>query len=405
MPQQHITNPCGWNSARRFVFLTLLPALLLQAQPPTHPAPPAKTATAKPPTGRTYAGAAACLPCHQQESESYLHTAHHLTSSLPTKESIHGSFAPGSNTLDTSNPNLHFVMTDTPRGFFQTAVIKFSPVDTAERTERFDIVVGSGRKGQTYLFWKDDTLYELPVSYWTELNQWINSPGYPDGMIHFDKPIVPRCLECHGTSFHPFPPIANRYKKSSLVLGITCEKCHGPASEHIALNRSKSPIPQGASQAILNPASFTRDRQMDLCSLCHAGAAEPIAPPLSFVPGDDIKKFLLITDDPNQTIDVHGNQVALLKRSRCFRSSSMTCSTCHNVHTQQRDVASFSKHCLTCHKPEECGKFPELGPSIANNCIDCHMPLQQSQTLISNSKGGQLKPLVRNHQIAIYPAQ
>jgi hypothetical protein len=40
---------------------------------------------------------------------------------------------------------------------------------TTEHTERFDYVIGSGGKGQTYLYWKGDLLFQLPVSYWTEL--------------------------------------------------------------------------------------------------------------------------------------------------------------------------------------------------------------------------------------------
>ena len=396
----HSQSPGKQGRSRTFLLLILNCVLLAaSAQAPRHPAASPKT-----PVDPAYTGDAVCAACHREEARTYAHTAHHLSSRTPTRQSIGGSFTPGSNVLTTSNSNLHFVMTESSHGFFQTAVVQFSASDIEQRTERFDIVIGSGRKGQTYLFWKGDRLFELPVSYWTELKQWINSPGYPDGSPHFEKPIVPRCLECHSSSFQPVPPVLNQYKRVGMVLGITCEKCHGPGLRHVALNRSLSPPPRGADQAILNPASFARDRQIDACSLCHAGAAQPISPPLTFVPGDAIKDFLLIPESGTEpTVDVHGNQVELLKRSLCFRSSSMTCSTCHNVHTPQRDVASFSSHCLTCHKAEDCGKFPELGHAIASNCIDCHMPLQQSQTLISNSHGGELKPLVRNHQIAIYP--
>ena len=43
--------------------------------------------------------------------------------------------------------------------------------------------------------------------------------------------------------------------------------------------------------------------------------------------------------DPSANIDVHGSQVELLKKSRCYQSAaSMTCSTCHNVHVPQHDL-------------------------------------------------------------------
>lgn len=351
-----------------------------------------------------YMGDEACRPCHQEIADTYRGTAHHLTSRLPSADSIAGKFTPGSNTLRTSNPYLTFTMSATKEGFFESAVEELAPSKTISHTERIDIVIGSGRKGQTYLFWKGDRLFELPVTYWTELDGWINSPGFPDGSPRFDKPIVPRCLECHGTSFRWLPPPLNRFGKTSLVLGISCEKCHGPGREHVDRYRSKSPPAPGDSKAIINPAALLRDRQLDLCTLCHAGTAEAVGSPLSFVPGNDIARYLYIPETgPNAPVDVHGNQVQLLKRSRCFQASSMTCSTCHDVHRPQRDAAGFSGHCLSCHQPRQCGRYPTLGERITHNCVDCHMPLEESETLVSDSNGREIKPRVRNHRIAVYP--
>ena len=358
----------------------------------------------KPPLRQAYVGDASCHSCHKGESSQYSETAHHLTSRLPSSKSIAGSFAPGSNVLHTSNQYLTFEMTSTKDGYFESAVEQLAPSKTLAHTERIDLVVGSGRKGQTYLYWKADTLYELPVSYWTELGGWINSPGYPDGSPRFDKPVVPRCLECHGSFFEWKPPPPNRFNKSSVVLGITCEKCHGPGREHVARYSSKSPLRHETGTAILNPASFPRDRQVDACALCHAGAAEAIAPPLSFVPGEAIDEYLYIPfADKDVPVDVHGNQIQHLEKSRCFQSSRMTCATCHDVHKPQRNAAVFSEHCLSCHKVDACGKYPQLGAEIAKNCVDCHMPLQESEVLVSDTNGRKLKPRVRNHRIAIYP--
>src|SRR4029077_868392 len=101
----------------------------------------------------------------------------------------------------------------------------------------------------------------------------------------------------------------------------------------------------------------------------------------------------------------HGNQIQHLTRSRCFQSSRMTCTTCHDVHKPQRNAASFSEHCLSCHKVEACGRYHQLGKAITSNCVDCHMPLQESEVLVSDTNGRKLKPLVRNHQIGIYPGE
>jgi hypothetical protein len=357
----------------------------------------------KPHIPQAYAGDAACSSCHEEESRTYSGTAHHGTSRMPSRHSILGKFTAGSNILRTSNPYLSYVMNASKDGYFQSAVEQIAPSKAISRTERIDLVIGSGRKGQTYLFWKGNKLFELPVSYWTKLDSWINSPGYPDGSPHFDKPVVPRCLECHSTYFEPLTPSLNRFNKGSLVLGITCERCHGPGREHVILYSSKSPPSPNASKFIINPAALPRDRQIDVCALCHAGAGTAIAPPLSFISGKAIDDYVYIPySGPDARVDVHGNQVELLKRSRCFQSSSMTCTTCHDVHKPQRDAAAFSPHCLSCHKAADCGEFPKKGEEIAHDCVDCHMPLQESEALVSSTSGREVKPWVRNHRIGIY---
>jgi len=114
-------------------------------------------------------GDATCLSCHRDKA-SFEGTAHRLTSRWPVRASIEGSFRPGENLLRTSNPALYYRLDSTSAGFVQTAVIGKSP-DTTTRTERIAIVAGSGRKGQSFLYWHDrDQLFQLPVSYWTTLS-------------------------------------------------------------------------------------------------------------------------------------------------------------------------------------------------------------------------------------------
>jgi hypothetical protein len=139
--------------------------------------------------------------------------------------------------------------------------------------------------------------------------------------------------------------------------------------------------------------------------LCHAGIGTSITPPLSYLPGDVLEQHLVFPKiEPGAPIDVHASQVQLLERSRCFQSSpSMTCSTCHDVHTPQRELEKYAVTCLSCHKIERCGLFASLGRKIENQCITCHMPLQQTEQIAASLNGRTLQPKVRNHQIAIYP--
>jgi len=122
------------------------------------------------------------------------------------------------------------------------------------------------------------------------------------------------------------------------------------------------------------------------------------------VPGQRLQKAASLYDVANEgQVDVHGNQVALLERSRCFRESAMTCATCHDVHREQRDVTDLSGRCLSCHTAQSCGLFPAHGNRLLGQCVNCHMPNITSSTVVSNDVGQRLGVQVRSHWIKVYP--
>jgi hypothetical protein len=346
-------------------------------------------------------GDGACLGCHREHA-AFESTAHRLTSRHPTRDAIAGSFAPGENVMRTANPSLTYRMDSTAAGFHQTAITGEPPA-TNEVSERIAYVVGSGRKGQTYVYRRDDRLFQLPVSYWTSLDRWVNSPGYLDGSMNFGRPVTPRCLECHSTWFETVADsqVSNRYGTTAPTLGITCEKCHGAGRDHV--ERVGSPL-RVLGPAILNPARFSRTRQIESCAQCHGGVGETKAPSFSYVPGSPLARHLtLAAAPPNGEIDVHGNQVALLMRSACFRESRMTCATCHDVHREQRDPVALSAKCAACHQAQSHEPVADAGGALAGRCVGCHMPLQTSNAIISGHDGRVERPKVRTHWIRVYP--
>lgn len=350
------------------------------------------------------AGDTACVKCHETKTTSFHLSAHARTSALPSATSIKGNFQAGKNILSTVDPNASFRMEEKKDGYFETASIT-TPTKTFSRTERIDLVIGSGRKGQTYLYWNEALLFELPVSSWTSTGEWTNSPGYPDGTANFDRGVSDRCLECHTTSFKSLSPPRNRFSRSDMVLGITCQKCHGPSEEHVKRYSAAGTGARTTESALVNPGKFSRQQQMDLCSLCHAGVGKAVAPPLSYQSGDSLNKSLIIAPAaPGAHVDPHGSQVQTLTQSRCYQSSqTLTCMTCHDVHTVQKKPAELAASCLVCHQVESCGKFSAVGQSIAHKCIDCHMPLETTDKIVMRINGQRYQPQVRNHRIGIYP--
>lgn len=366
------------------------------------PAPLLDTTKVSPPSA--YTGEAACAQCHAKEAKAYATTPHALDSTVATAKTILGNFSPEHAVLRTRNPNLAFRMVAARDGFYQTATDAADPQEPPSE-RKIDIVIGSGRHGQTYLHWEGDKLFEMPVSYWTSSHGWVNSPGYPDGELHWDRAVGPRCLECHASYFSWQPMPVNRYDRKRMVLGIDCERCHGPGAQHVARERSEKPPRRGsAEEAIANPAQLSRDQQLSLCSLCHGGGGPPIKTPMSFVVGDNIRDYLKIIPPPaNAPVDVHGNQVGALEQSKCFASGRLTCSTCHNVHRTQENADGFSSRCLTCHRAAACGEYPRMGKSIRGCCIDCHMPEGKSNAITTANAGQSMQLHLRTHRIAIYP--
>jgi len=343
--------------------------------------------------------ATSCRPCHEEIVVMFRQTAHAATSAEATARSIKGRFSAGHDVLRTRLPGISFKLEERNGAFYQTGV------DSAQRrsiTKRIELVVGSGRRGQSYLYWAGGLLFELPVSYLTGPEQWVNSPGYSDGEIDFGRLIVPRCLECHSTSFPLQTELgAVRYSRR-YRLGISCEKCHGEGREHIHFQSSHPAETRGAS--ILNPARFSRDRRVDNCALCHSGEREPRRPPFSYRPGERLDDYLVARSDADVPIpDVHGDQVGLLRRSKCFRASrDMSCSTCHDVHRPERDVARFAQKCLACHQTGQHPMADEIAGRMMTSCIDCHMPNRKSNAIQINTPGKQAALYYRTHEIGIY---
>jgi len=357
-----------------------------------------------------YAGAASCINCHKAIVETHKNTAHFHTSEIASEQNIKGSFDTGKNTF-TYDPIQMIAMERRTNGMFQVAYVN----GIEKRNERFDITVGSGTKGQSYASWVGNKLVQLPITYFTSAAQWSNSPGYPN-KIAFNRPITSRCLECHATyaektSVPEKEP--EEFDKNRLILGVDCERCHGPAAEHVKY-QTGNPNEKKA-KFIVNPASFTRQQSLDMCALCHGGRLQKTKPSFQFQAGDRLPDYFAIDTagrDVN-SIDVHGNQFGLLAASKCFRmSATLTCNTCHDSHKNEKGKDSlFSQRCMSCHNDNHkdvvtCKMTQSLGKDvISTHCTACHMPEQPSMAIavLLQGKTTPAAALMHTHLIKIYP--
>jgi hypothetical protein len=354
------------------------------------------------PRGPQYAGAGTCVSCHKEIAGSYAHTNHFKTSGKISDSILTTYVNPSNNTayyLDSSMVRLD----KTHNEFYQSYLKNGQTI----RSEKIDFAIGSAEKAQTYAYWKEGQLMQLPLTYFSISKSWTNSPGYPLEKPYYDRVILSRCFECHAsyvqkTDFQTASlQVSEKLAANTIIAGIDCERCHGAAAEHVAYQQ-KNPTEKTAKY-IRPIKSLSRQQQLDLCSVCHSGNDIDVQRTLfAFQPGDTLENYYLPhfgagKRDP----DVHGKQMQLLRQSKCFMNSQMTCGTCHNTHQPENDPKIFATKCMSCH---QVSKHAMQQQTATKNCIDCHMPLQESKVLdFNNGKERKSIPYyLRTHKIAVY---
>ena len=69
-----------------------------------------------------------------------------------------------------------------------------------------------------------------------------------------------RCMECH-TTWMEHATGTNLFRRQGAIMGVTCERCHGPGAAHVEHHRAhpgeKSP------SGILNPITLDRERLIE----------------------------------------------------------------------------------------------------------------------------------------------
>jgi hypothetical protein len=105
---------------------------------------------------KDFAGSQTCVNCHKEIYDSHLGTAHYLSSAIASLETVKGSFEKGSNTFQFNNGSL-VSMEKRGDSLFQVEYIN----GRERRNHVIDIVIGSGAKGQSFLYWGGNKLYDL----------------------------------------------------------------------------------------------------------------------------------------------------------------------------------------------------------------------------------------------------
>ena len=226
---------------------------------------------------------------------------------------------------------------------------------------------GEGEVGETYVFVRGGTFYEGRLSYFPVLQALDITPGQQRSIPSdidraLGRPLEAEetrlCFGCHNTA----SSTAGRFDPSDLILGVTCEACHGPGARHVAAMKAGRTA-EGLAH-VLNPAKLHPVDSADFCGACHRTWADVME---SGMEGVATIRF----------------QPYRLELSRCWEKGDdprITCIACHDPHRPlTRDLSSYDNLCLRCHLATEGSKRTSDHPGSAcprstKDCVTCHMP-------------------------------
>src|SRR5216684_3608973 len=313
---------------------------------------------------------ATCARCHQRIYDSYMKTVMANASGSAAEKAAPATFRhkPSGVEYRISVENGEVWLNYDRPGEFE--------IGGLHGRRHLEYYIGSGNRGQTYLYNTDHYWFEAPINWYTAYGSYDMRPGYQNSIkAPFDLAVASRCLHCHTSDVQlEIPGTRNRFASLPFLhSGIICEACHGDSSKHAA---------SSGKERIVNPAKLDSLRRDSICQQCHLEAeilidraGKKLA---QYRPGE------LLTD--YATYFVHAGapkagfgpvtQVEALPLSKCKQASGdkLTCITCHDPHRKVAPadrVAFYRGKCLQCHSES---RFATEHHNDNPDCASCHMP-------------------------------
>lgn len=270
------------------------------------------------------------------------------------------------------------------------------PINVFE--QEVDWILGSGDHARTYLYRvPGGDLFQLPLAWYTQTQSWGMAPGY-DRPDHQDvlRRVRRECIFCH-TSHPDVPAGADAYGAvqvfpARLPEGIGCQRCHGPAAEHVWLALGGVGVREEIRGSVFNPGRLPPAKRDEVCMGCHLQPS--VALPglrrfgrddFSYRPGEPLADYLVQVDveeeerSPAERFEINHHPYRL-RQSRCFLESggALSCLTCHDPHRRVPEgqrAAHYRAACLTCHETD-------AHAVAAGDCVSCHMPKRRTQDVV-----------------------
>jgi tetratricopeptide (TPR) repeat protein len=245
-------------------------------------------------------------------------------------------------------------------------------------------VIGSGKKGYSYLNQRDGYLFQTPVSWFTQKQRWDLSPGF-DPPVLTGRLVPGTCLFCHTNRVREHPEHPDRFVAPVFEgHAIGCERCHGPGELHVGGDMDHT---------VVNPARLAPALRDSVCEQCHLEGENRFLRSgrglFDFRPGLPLSDFWAVLVPARRSgEDAKAvNHVEQMHRSKCYQrpvgTLQLGCITCHDPHVEvmpEERETHYRGACLKCHDDAK-GQRGCSAPrrqreqtTPRDSCINCHMP-------------------------------
>jgi Flp pilus assembly protein TadD len=344
----------------------------------------------------TYVGKEACINCHAEESAAWRNSHHDLAMQHVTADTVLGDFG-----------NTSFEQDGVTSRFFTRDGAWWIETDNAHGVlEEFQVayVFGVTPLQQYLVEFADGRIQTLPIAWDVPKQRWFHV--YPDEAIpHTDilhwtgreQNWNYMCAECHSTNLRKnYTLVEDTFDTQWSEINVSCEACHGPASNHVTIAENKEwdggnglvvdlddradaawIMDERSGIAARTPSRMSPTAQPEACGRCHSrrGIAtenyEFGRPLLDTHIVALLDEHLYFADGQiRDEVYVYGSFL----QSKMYRAG-VTCTDCHDSHSATlRTDGAVSQVCSSCHLPAKFAveSHHHHEPETLE-CVDCHM--------------------------------
>jgi len=335
-----------------------------------------------------------CASCHEDKHSTFIHTGMGLSFDTASRSKSSAKFGPNHVVFDTLNDMYYYPYWKSDKLFIRE--FRLGNKDTTHVLDvEIDYIVGSGQHTNSHLFQTDGYVYQAPITFYVQKDQWDLAPGFEKGNnSRFSRILNSECISCHNSM--PALAESSDYKFESIGNGIDCERCHGPGELHVKerLAGEGVNVSNEIDPTIVNPRKLSWERQIDLCQRCHLQGLNVLKEGKTFMdfkPGMKLSEtfeIYLPQYEGNQSQFDMANHSQRFQMSQCFiqgnkNELSFTCISCHNPHVSvnMTNTEVYNSACTGCHKEKTCTESEINQQRVKNNCVSCHMPHNGSEDI------------------------